>query len=228
MQTQKTKAIVLSRTNYGEADRIVTLISQDFGKIQVIAKGVRKQKSKMAAGIEPFCSSDINFIKGRGELGTLTSARINTYFGDFISDLSRLDFGYSCLKSVSKLTAHHGDINYYTLLENLLSMLNNKAYDLNLIKLWWFVRVSIYTGYNINTINTVSGHKFEEQQDYYFVVEDGGFEAKDQANYTADHIKLIKLAEAYDLTILSQVKGGPKLAHDLVFDLDNFVKYYVD
>ncbi|MCA9348456.1 DNA repair protein RecO, partial [Candidatus Saccharibacteria bacterium] len=61
-----TRAIILRRINYGEADRILTMLTSDFGKIRLIAKGVRKQKSRMAGGLELFGVSEINFIKGRG------------------------------------------------------------------------------------------------------------------------------------------------------------------
>ena len=43
--------IVLARTDFGEADRILTMLSPDFGKLHLIAKGVRKERSKLAGGI---------------------------------------------------------------------------------------------------------------------------------------------------------------------------------
>ena len=48
----RTEAIILRRTNYGEADRVISLITPDRGKISGIAKGVRKPKSKLAGGLE--------------------------------------------------------------------------------------------------------------------------------------------------------------------------------
>jgi len=53
MKITKTKAIVLRRTNYGEADRIIQFITP-VGKISAIAKGVRREKSRLAGGIELF------------------------------------------------------------------------------------------------------------------------------------------------------------------------------
>jgi len=48
-----TDAIVLSRFDYGEADRILTLITPGGGKIKAIAKGVRRQKSRIGGSLEP-------------------------------------------------------------------------------------------------------------------------------------------------------------------------------
>jgi len=51
MKRINTHGIVLARTDFGEADRILTFLTPDNGKVKAIAKGVRKQKSKMAGGI---------------------------------------------------------------------------------------------------------------------------------------------------------------------------------
>ncbi len=71
----KTKSYVLRRTNYGEADRILNLITP-AGKISAIAKGVRKEKSKLAGGVEMFSLAELTIHKGKGEFGTITSAKM--------------------------------------------------------------------------------------------------------------------------------------------------------
>ncbi|MFO7820042.1 MAG: DNA repair protein RecO, partial [Halanaerobacter sp.] len=49
-----TDAIVLRHYELGEADKIIVLFTKERGKIRVVAKGVRKTKSTLAAGLEPF------------------------------------------------------------------------------------------------------------------------------------------------------------------------------
>ncbi|MDO8591465.1 MAG: DNA repair protein RecO, partial [bacterium] len=71
MNRYVTQGIVLSRTDFGEADRILTFLTNDHGKVRAIAKGVRKSKSKLAGGIELFSISDLTLIIGRGEINTL-------------------------------------------------------------------------------------------------------------------------------------------------------------
>ena len=79
MRTFRTKAIVLRRTNYGEADRIVQFLTPD-GRRSVMARGVRKEKSKLAGGIELFAISDVVIGEGKGELGVVTSAKLEHFF----------------------------------------------------------------------------------------------------------------------------------------------------
>jgi len=81
-----TTAIVLSRLNYGEADRIITVITPDNGKLRLMAKGVRRVKSKLAGGIELFIVSSLTFIKGKGDIGTLVSSRLQTHFSSIVTD----------------------------------------------------------------------------------------------------------------------------------------------
>ena len=82
-QTIRTKAIVLRRTNYGEADRIIQIITPDSGRLSVMARGVRREKSRLAGGIELFAVCDLVLTRGTkstSDLWTLTGARLGTFF----------------------------------------------------------------------------------------------------------------------------------------------------
>ena len=61
-RTFRSEAIVLRRTDFGEADRLLTLYSRDFGKIKAIAKGARKPQSRKTGHVEQFMRS--NFLFG--------------------------------------------------------------------------------------------------------------------------------------------------------------------
>jgi DNA repair protein RecO (recombination protein O) len=69
----RTEAIVLGRTDYGEADRILTLYTPKFGKLRVIAKGVRRPNSRLGPHLEYFSRCQLMLAKGR-ELDVVTSA----------------------------------------------------------------------------------------------------------------------------------------------------------
>src|SRR5918992_2041651 len=72
----KTRAIVLSHFDLGEADRIVTLLTPEVGKVRAIAKGVRRQKSRIGGSVEPFAELDIVLARGRNlDIVTQVSVR---------------------------------------------------------------------------------------------------------------------------------------------------------
>src|ERR1044072_1684447 len=60
-----TDAIVLSRFDYGEADRILTLITPAGGKIKAIAKGIRRPTSRIGGSLEPFAELNVLMARGR-------------------------------------------------------------------------------------------------------------------------------------------------------------------
>ena len=60
-----TDAIVLSRFDYGEADRILTLITPGGGKLKAIAKGIRRQNSRIGGSLEPFAELHLVLAHGR-------------------------------------------------------------------------------------------------------------------------------------------------------------------
>jgi DNA repair protein RecO (recombination protein O) len=70
----KTQAIVLRSIRYGEADRILHLYTPHLGRINAIAKGVRRSRSRFGARLEPFFHVRVVLHEGRGELATITSA----------------------------------------------------------------------------------------------------------------------------------------------------------
>ena len=74
MPTYVTEGVILRRIDYGEADRILTVLTRDHGKIGVIARGVRKSGSRLAAHTDLFARSRMQLARGRGELDVLVQA----------------------------------------------------------------------------------------------------------------------------------------------------------
>jgi len=60
-----TDAIVLSRFDFGEADRILTLITPGSGKLKAIAKGIRRPTSRIGGSLEPFAELQVSLARGR-------------------------------------------------------------------------------------------------------------------------------------------------------------------
>ena len=61
---RKVEAIVISHSDYGEADRILNLFTREMGKARAIAKGVRKEHSRKAGHVEPFTCTTLMLAKG--------------------------------------------------------------------------------------------------------------------------------------------------------------------
>ena len=59
-------AVVLRRVDYGEADRVLTVLTREHGKVGVIARGARKARARMAGQTDLFAHSRMQLARGRG------------------------------------------------------------------------------------------------------------------------------------------------------------------
>jgi DNA repair protein RecO (recombination protein O) len=95
--------IVLARRNYAEADRIVVLFSKDFGKLFVLAKGVRKLKSRKRGSIEIFSHIRFSATKSRG-LDFLTEVESIDNFESTRSDIKKVLLAYYFAEVIGRLS----------------------------------------------------------------------------------------------------------------------------
>lgn len=83
------QGIVLRGYPFGEADRVVVILSPNRGKLRTVAKGVRKTKSRFGGRLEPFTHVDLVLYEGRN-LYTITQASVIEAFPKLRSDLDRV------------------------------------------------------------------------------------------------------------------------------------------
>ncbi len=222
---QHTQGIVLARTNYAEADRIVTFLTRDFGKVRAIAKGVRKEKSKLAGGIELFSISDIGFVAGKSELVTLTSTRLVSHYDAFLHDLGKVDFAYYALKMVNTFTTDDAPEEFFILVKQLFTALNEVRLGVEAISVWWSVQYSNISGHALNLEHTVDGNDFEPNANYIFDTDHAGFAENENGQFNANHIKYLRLALLHGPLMLANVQGGQELAISMAPYLKTFVEY---
>lgn len=189
----RTDAIVLRRTNYGEADRIIQVITPDDGKISIIARGVRKEKSRLAGGIELFAVCDLVLHIGNGDLATLTGAKTKIIYDKIILDYNRLQFAYEAIKQISKASEMLAEPDFYELLNNTLSALNEAKIKLRIIQTWFYLRLSKLLGNELNTATDNNGMKLVEDINYRFDKDEQVFIFDEQGNYSSEHIKILRL-----------------------------------
>lgn len=224
MKQKATQAIVLTRTNYGEADRIVTLLTPDQGKVRVLAKGVRKIKSRMAGGIELFSVNDITYIEGRGELCALISSRLQANYGNIIKDVTRTMYAYEVLKTVHKVTQDSPESEYFSVLQQALAAINDPSVDLGYIRLWLGMRLLSIGGHEPNLATDTSGQRLTQDKLYTFSYDDMAFSADDRGVFTSRHIKLLRLCGLSSALQLARIKNADELLPQLVQMLQPMVR----
>jgi DNA repair protein RecO (recombination protein O) len=89
MAIRHDQGIVLRSFPFGEADRVVVLLSPNHGKLRTVAKGIRRTKSRFGGRLEPFSHVDLVLYEGRN-LDTITQVAMIEPFHDLRSDLDRV------------------------------------------------------------------------------------------------------------------------------------------
>lgn len=189
----RTQAMVLTRTDFGEADRILTLLTPEHGKLRLMAKGVRRVKSKLAGGIELFSVSDISFLRGRGEIGTLVSSQLVEHFGTIVQDLDRVQLGYALIKQLNKTTEDDVEPEYFHLLRQALVALNDRTVSGELIQTWFTAQILRLGGHMPNLLTDTNGDKLSVDAHYSFDFDAVSFTAQPPGNYGVDSIKTVRL-----------------------------------
>ena len=96
------QGVVLRTIRLGEADRIVTLVTQSHGKVRAVAKGVRKTKSRFGGRLEPIGHVSLLLYEGR-ELDVVTQAETLDHFRTIRDDLDRVGRATSMLEAVDQV-----------------------------------------------------------------------------------------------------------------------------
>lgn len=223
-----TRGIILSRTNYGEADRIIKLLTPDSGKISLLARGVRKPKSKMAGGIELFSVSSITFIRGRGELGTLVSTRLDKHYGTIVKHIDRVQLGYDLIKMLDRTTEDEPEGEYFDLLQHTFEALDDPSIDVSLLRFWFNTQLLRMAGHAPNLQTDITGANLTADKRYTFDFDNVAFAEQPGGKFRPDHIKFLRLSFAGNSPrTLQQVTGAPALLHDVMLLVQTMLTSYI-
>lgn len=130
-----TYGIVLALKDYSEADRVLVVFSKDFGKISLIAKGVRRTSSKKRGHLEVFNHIRFSAVRSKG-LDIIVEAQVINSFPEIRKNLIKLSLGYYFCEVIGKIVKEeekHTELfnllmDYFTKLEkqkNLKTLKND-------------------------------------------------------------------------------------------------------
>lgn len=145
----RTEAIVLSRFDLGETDRIFTLLTRDRGKIRAVAKGARRPTSKLAPSLEYFTRSRMILSRGR-ELDVITSVEVIERPDELGGRIDAFSYACHLAEVTNKLVPEEQDVpEVYRLLAAALSELDHPG-DPWLLARWYEMALLALTGYRLD------------------------------------------------------------------------------
>ncbi len=178
-----TDGIVLRNYNFDEADKIVSLFTKDKGKIKVVARGVRKTKSTLAAGLQPFTHSHIVVYQGKSDLGKLSQCEINQSFARVHKDINKVAYASYIVEVVDEFTPMYEQNSLIFALLLLTMRLLNQIEDVELVSRIFELKLLKILGYQPYLAACVEcGNKLDQR--IRFDAEAGGVVCSCSSNWS--------------------------------------------
>jgi len=172
-RSQRVEAIVLKHSDFGEADRLLTIYSREQGKLRAIAKGARKPGSRKGGHLEPF--SRVRLLLGKGrELAVVSQAEAvetNSVLTENLEALGYASYGVELLDRFSG--DHDENAGLYRLLRDTLQRLAGGE-DLQLAVRYYEIRLLDLAGFRPELQKCLNCQKEIKPEDQYFSFEQGG------------------------------------------------------
>ncbi|MCA5894895.1 DNA repair protein RecO [Isoptericola sp. NEAU-Y5] len=149
MPLYRDDAIVLRTHKLGEADRIVTFLTREHGKVRGVGRGVRRTSSRFGARLEPFMMVDVQLHTGRS-LDTVTQVEtIGPYARAICEDYTLYTSGAAMLEAADRLVAaeHEPAVQQYWLLAGALRALAERAHAPGLVLDSYLLRALAVAGW---------------------------------------------------------------------------------
>lgn len=217
----KTKGIVLRRTNYGEADRILNIITPE-GKISAIAKGVRKEKSRLAGGVEMMTLSEYNIHRGKSDMGVVTSAKMMRYYDKIVKDYNKMTLAGRILKKINN--ASEGTAKeFFELAKESLEGLNSGVRP-EVVEAWFDLNLLKCVGEEINLHRDERGELLVATERYDWNRMEKAFVVSASGQYGVNEIKLMRAMVSMGLIMVSRVKGIDEMLPSVTQLIESVIK----
>ena len=173
----------MSTTDFGDANRVVTLFTKEFGKLETNAYGCRRMKSPLAGSTQMFNHISAELSQG-GKVETIREAEVLSFYGNLTADIERLAYAAFFFEIVNKMTLpKFPEPNIFNLLIKSLPALNSRNPKIAaLIGACQFMQLS---GEQLNFTNCVHCGKILEGDAAISLI-DGGAVCLDCAEIASD------------------------------------------
>lgn len=173
-RSYRNEAVVIKHQEWGEADRIVTLFTRQQGKINALAKGVRKIRSRRAGHLEPFTHVSLQLAKGK-DMPIITQTETIESFPRLRDDLKRIGYASYAAELLDRFASfeEQNDRLFNEFLETL-ERLNRDDYDARLVVRYFEMRLLDLAGFRPQLNTCVKNDEPIQPKDQYFSAELGG------------------------------------------------------
>jgi DNA repair protein RecO (recombination protein O) len=239
----KSQAIVLKRQDYREYDSLVVFYTKNYGKLTLVARGTKRQESKLAGHIEPLNLVDLMIIPGKGH-DYAAGAIAKEAFLDLKDNLNNLHIAFLGAFWLLRLTEEgEPDERLFNLFNNYLQLLNeasrrdfNKEEGELLFAIFAFKMLSI-AGYEPQIENCLFCRKKIKAEYNYFDLKNGGLlcyscfvsnKEEDEKNFikiSANAIKFLRFIFNASWPVNKRIKVNKETGREIALLAHNFLQF---
>ncbi len=148
MPIQKTEAVVLKTQRLGETSKIITMYSRHYGKIKVVAKGARGQKSRFFGTLEPLNHiAMVYYFKETRELQLISQADIIHPFQGIRKDLIKISLGSVCCELINRTQLEQANYALFTALIETLGGVDKAEKNYHNYYYWFLLKFLHISGF---------------------------------------------------------------------------------
>lgn len=212
-----TEGIIIKEEDYGEADRFFTVFTKDFGKIRVMAKGIRKIKAKLRSGLQFFNHIYLEFVRGKYFYTAIEAINIDN-FQNLKKEPEKIKILFHISNILNKLLKEGRDERIWDLLLRILNKMKEQRFSgsrLDLLLRYFEWNLLDILGYHPELHHCVVCRSKLKEEGLYFSAKEGGISCfrcrnkdKEAKQIDIDTIKILRLILGRKKEILEKLKTG--------------------
>ena len=230
----KTEAVVLRQRKLGEAGKIITLYTPNYGKLDAVAKGVRRPKSRLGGHLEVLTHTAVMLAQGRN-LDTVTQAQTVESFAPLRADLHRLSRALYAAELVDRFSPEGAES--YHVFQLLLATLRrlSTARNVDTVLRYLEMRLLSLSGFQPQLGRCVNCERALAAAPSYFSPAAGGVlcpscgpEAAGSRPLSLNGLKVMRLLQSGSFAEVSRVRMNPALAREVEMHLRTYLIHVLE
>ncbi len=239
----RVEAIILKRMDFGEADRLLTLLTPNLGKVRAIAKGARKPSSRKSGHVELFSHSALLLAKGR-DLDIITQADTIEAFMPLRANLDRLGYAYYLGELIDRFSEEGSENTFlFDLLLHALRWLQDDNIPTDLLARFFELRLLQNVGYRPQLFHCVNCGVPIEPMENLFSAEAGGVIdpicKETQRDKIAEHgwdmrpislnaLKVLRFLQTREFETVRSLKLNPAVLTEVESLMHHYISHHLE
>jgi DNA repair protein RecO (recombination protein O) len=226
---------VLAHFDLGEADRIVTLLTPEDGKIRAVAKGVRRPKSRIGGSVEPFAELEVVLARGRN-LDVITQVSVNHAWLRLRDRLESTATAWYVGELADRAVEERGGAHpVYGLLRRACQLLDDGMAPTRVAR-WFEMGLADALGVRPELDRCVECHRtLDESDSFRWVPALGGVLASEHPGPPAESVglslgalKLLKAYRRFDVEAIAALRVPPEVEAEVESVMRRYTRYILE